>query len=270
MSTPISNSTRMLPLKQDDKAKINLSKLAAIVTAIIGLLTAYTHFFGLSYWKSYLEGAGFEALTINLAPPETIYYATQGITSTLSRLLRAVLDLEIFKIENSLLGIAISLAIFLYFYLKKEISKSKLNQLSIRLFFRNKLDRWTDKLLPTLALSLVGFIAGYIVQILFITALLILLSFMWMIMYLGIEVGKQDGTNRVQNSICDVFDWENYNEGRKLGCRTVNLNDGTTLEGLRLFTNNNTTYLITNEGSYEITNGIISSFRPIHIKPEKN
>ena len=43
------------------------------IAATVGFIATYTHFFGLSYRKSYLEGAGFESINITLSPYESIF-----------------------------------------------------------------------------------------------------------------------------------------------------------------------------------------------------
>ena len=56
--------------------------------ALIGFLTAYTHFFGYSFFKAKLEVVGFDNVKLSLSTEESLYYAIEA------------LSYAVFKIDN--------------------------------------------------------------------------------------------------------------------------------------------------------------------------
>ena len=246
-------------------SQVGLPTKTISFTAFAGLITAYTHFFGLSYRKSFLEGAGFESLNVSLTPPESIYYATQGYSSALLRAISGE-DFSLLSTDFISTGLAFVIVILFYKFFDKKIGTGA-NTKTLKSKIRNMLDKATKNTTKTVITSLIGFVLGYIAQIIFMIVLLAILTVLWAIMSLGIGAGLVDGQNLIRQPICSNINWQKQNKERVLGCRTLPLKDGNSLSGIRIHSEKDTTFFLTNDGAYELKDGLILSYRAIHKKP---
>jgi hypothetical protein len=240
-------------------------------TAIVGFVTAYTHFFGLSYRKSFLEGAGFEAVNISLSPEESIYFATHGFVAALAKMIS---NTSIFlNWSHAMLGGAFALIIFSVWL------GTTLRRLCLRKYYpnldiisaRRNILTWVadspNNFVTTVILSILSIPFGYLVQALFVTIILACLSLFWLIMAMGIAAGYSDGAKMLDNPICIEINWQQQDVDRKLGCRVFNLVNEKSLVGMRVHTDGSYTYFLTNDGAYEIDSGNkVVSFRPVITK----
>lgn len=242
-----------------------LSKVARL-SALTTFLVAYTHFFGLSYRKSYLEGAGFEALNINLSPDESIFYAIYGLKGAIGRLIN--LDI-IFHPTQLVAGIIFTFFFLLIWYIKKKEKNGLDSNLSFHDRLHNFIDRMTNSIWKALLLSVYSFVITYVFQLLLTLAFVVLLVTLWLIMALGIAAGLEDGKSRVIDPVCKNFSWENADNDRILGCRRIMLLSGKELKGIYVHRGSDINYVLTNEAAYELNNKKeIISYRPIHVRPE--
>ena len=245
------------------------------IAAFLGLLTTYTHFFGLSYRKSYLEGAGFESVTVNLSPNESIYYAIEGLSQPLLKILAS--ESLFFSTSNLIPGIVFS-AMFPILWLvnkfsplnNKDSSSEKENSL------QDKVHSWVQEFpnskRRTLMLSIISFFMGYVSQVVLIALLVFVLSLLWIFMSMGISLGERAGGMLVETPICKTIQWEKRKSERAIGCREIQVKgQKEPLIGKRMHFDSNVTYFLTNEGSYELSKDKeIISFRPIHIKGKED
>ena len=107
----------------------------------------------------------------------------------------------------------------------------------------------------------------------FLGGIIYCIAMFWLFAIFGMVIGNKTGQEEyVNQSVCKSIDWEDVTANRKLGCRTIDINDGDkskTLKGKRLYKDDKITYFITNDGAYEIgVDGIVQVFIPFHRKPE--
>lgn len=251
----------------------SLPALTASITAILGIITAYTHFFGLSYRKSYLEGAGFEGINISLSADESIYYATKGLTQAIARLLST----DMITLYKAFLipSIYIAIAIFLMWFFPK-VFGTTFNQIRQDNNIVKKIIAWFDNFHEyfhkTIILSIIGFFAGYVLQIVFALVIIFIITFFLVLMYLGIGAGEVDGRKLTEENICKAVDWKEQKNDRVLGCRIIITSPkNEEIRGIRLHHDEKYYYVISNNGAHEIERSTIkSSKRPIYLKKGAN
>ena len=92
----------------------SITKLLLLAGSLLGLPTAYVHFFGFSYLKGKLETLGFDYVDVDLSIQEGFYIAVEGFYPALI----SVLKLD-FTLEPSLFLVALIpiLLVPLMFYL---------------------------------------------------------------------------------------------------------------------------------------------------------
>lgn len=231
-------------------------------TAVVGFIAAYTHFFGLSYRKSFLEGAGFESVGVSLTPDESIYYAVHGFTHGIG----ALLKLDYWQLDSSRLSIGIGMGlvpmlVWLYRkYLNSYVADSE--------FMKSCVKSVEDSIFKILGISILSFCAGYFIQVIASILIVSVLAFFWVLMALGIQVGHSDGQKLISTPVCSDIEWEEYEADRVLSCRKQTLSSGTVLSGVRLHLDKRAEYFLSNDGAYEIDNaGKVISFRPIVSRP---
>lgn len=250
--------------------KAGLPSTTLFISALLAFFTAYSHFFGLSYRKSYLEGAGFDSVNINLSPDESIYYAIHGFGSSINELLKW--DMLSFELIQLLPGLTFTIVILSIWWIKKcKSTESYLGEAKREnnLLYRI-IDRWTDTFYKSILLSLFSLVTGYIFQLAVAIVLATTLIFFWFLMALGILAGNSDGEKRVETPICKRLNWEEFeNNIVVLGCKEIYLKGGNSLTGISLHRDSKINYFISNDGLYEISETKeILSFKPInrHLK----
>lgn len=252
------------------EGKLTLPPKLLPLSAIVTFLIAYTHFFGMSYRKSFLEGVGFEALSINISPDESIYFAVKGLTGAISKLLK--LEIELFDLNHLMPGAVFSIFFIIIWANKKYqfIKKSEVEESDD--LVKSLIDKMTDTFLKTSIISVISLFSAYFLQLLLAFFFIFTLATLWIIMALGIAAGESDGHALINKAICTDFDWAD--EGKKdvnrvLGCRRITLNDGREIKGVYIHREKELSYFLANDGAYELnTNKKVLSYRPIHSRPE--
>ena len=249
-------------------------------TRIALLLAIYSPFFGYSYLKGYLHGAGFSNPNIDASPQELILQAVTALVFVFSRLANLE-SYAPFAAHSLKIGIIFAVALSTVYLITASIknslenkgapSKIDLNDVIQKLF--NWLFDKPKVLLKTIISAISGFVFGfsisYIAIFLFIFSLAFLLSFM----ILGNLIGESRGKKLTKADICVTKEWDTE-EYRRVGCNTVVLKTpykgSSELAGLRLYTSEDTIYLLTNEGAYEIGDDLtVKIFTPIQIRTDK-
>lgn len=244
--------------------------------ALIGFLTAYTHFFGYSFFKAQLEAVGFDNVKLSLSTEESLYYAIEALTYA------------VFKIDNlAILTQASSLLIglmvggffipFIFYGAKKlklykESNPSLKEYESFGEYFVNLIAGKIHSIKFAFLLAFPSSILTALFYVLFLGGVLYCIAVFWLFAILGMAVGNKTGLEEyVNKSVCNSFEWKDVTETSKLGCRTIDINDGDKskmLKGKRLYKDDKVTYFVTNDGAYEISvDGIVQVFIPFHRKP---
>ncbi|KPV96769.1 hypothetical protein AN214_01230 [Pseudoalteromonas sp. P1-9] len=254
------------------ESKLTLSPKLLPLSAIVTFLIAYTHFFGMSYRKSFLEGVGFEALSINISPDESIYFAVRGLTGAISKLLK--LEIELFDLNHLIPGAAFSIFFIIIWANKKyQFIKKNESEKSDDLI-RSFIDKMTDTFFKTSIISIISLFSAYFLQLLLAFLFIFTLATLWIIMALGIAAGESDGHALINKTICTDFDWADEKKkgiNRVLGCRRITLNDGREIKGVYIHREKERSYFLANDGAYELNaNKKVLSYRPIYKRLENN
>ncbi len=264
------------------KRGFTLPTLTLSASVILGLLATYIHFFGVSYRKGFLTGAGFESVTINLSPEESIYYAGEALAKIVTNL---VVAFDFRNWEVLVPGIAIGLIPLLLCFWgyierrtakasrKKRKGKSKGGQSKSK---PKPFNEWmadeSRDFLSAVKLAGFGVVVGTIGQILLTLMILFVILLFTMALIAGRDTGIEQGSRLAQSPVCNSFSWDEVDKktNRVLGCRTVELPDGRQIKGIRVHSDKNVTYILANDGAYELdSKKSIVSFRPVHVRPEK-
>jgi hypothetical protein len=252
-----------------DGQRLGVSTRTISISALVTFLIAYSHFFGMSYRKSFLEGIGFESVNINLSPDESIYFAIHGFKSSINQLMS--FDLFAFQANQLMAGLVFSLVIITIWAVKKSnirpiVQQDKPERGNKFYLF---LDQMTDSLPKSIGLSFISLFAGYILQVVITIVIAVLLITLWFLMALGIAAGYKDGAALIEKPICYEFDWTTTEKNRMLGCRQLQLKGSDLVKGVYVHKDNNANYFLSNHGTYEVNSkNEVISFRPINIRPE--
>ncbi|WP_432455878.1 hypothetical protein ACRRS0_10610 [Agarivorans sp. QJM3NY_29] len=224
-----------------------------IGTGLLGLLAAYSHFFGLSYRKSYLATIGFENAPVTLGADESLYYAVEGSTGGILNLIRMI-SADLFILEPALIaGFAFAVVPLLV----RLISISPFPAFKVRSFVSSI----SSSTRSALVAAIIGFVTGWVAIIGLIIYLIVGMSIIWLIMSLGMLAGQSEGKKLISEPICQSREIEK----RTLGCRRLLTSDGEELVGLRVHSHNDVQYVLTNSGAYDVSaEGEVLSYRPIH------
>ncbi len=243
--------------KTDSKTPKFLTKTRALI-----IIAVYSPFFGYSYLKGYLHGAGFTNPNLEATPQELVFQALTALNEIFSRLVKADFHDEMTKGSlklGAIFAAAFTIAYVLSFFVKNQLEK---NESSKPIDFSGQAKKFCEWLYskPKLALKLlttstIGFISGFLLS--YITLFLIFSSMavFLLLMILGNIIGEKVGLDLTKKDICTTKEWQE-GETRRLGCNIVSLKQPfkgkSELKGWRLYSSPNTLYLLTNDGAFEI------------------
>ena len=244
-----------------------------VITAILGFLVGYSHFFGLSYRKGYMEGLGFHGISFNLSTEESIYYAMDGIGHFL---------LSLWKIEWLIWIPVVALIVFglfssyqwvrLKYFREKKVEENKGDESDDKPEFTMK-GFWKalkNDLRGCFYAGFMGGIVGAASHTFLMVGTLALIFVFWAFGALGIQIGIKQGNELLGKLPCSILVWPEVKNDVVLGCIQWKAKNGKSLVGIRVHQDARATYFLTNEGAYEISpKGEIISFRPIHRRPEE-
>ena len=241
---------------------------------VVSATVAYTHFFGYSYLKGKLHGAGFSNPEIDISVQESVLQTANGLIQILSRIIHNDHLLWFILKESLAIGslvaawvavISLVLRPLLFFHRKLLDIKLPIGQ-SIK-------DQTLDNLVTiknTALVSTTAFFASTLSVVFGILTFIAGLSAIWFIMHFGYIIGQFVGNELTEDLVCDVRDWGEQ-ENRRLGCDVINTKDGSSITGLRVYKSKQTIYFLANAGAYELnTEGKILHFRPIHTRSNQS
>lgn len=249
--------------------RLGVSTRTISISALVTFLIAYSHFFGMSYRKSFLEGIGFESVNIKLSPDESIYFAVHGFKSSIKQLM--TFDLFSFQASQLMAGLVFSLVIITIWAVKKSNRRPtvQMDKPERGNKFYLFIDQMTDSLPKSIGLSFISLFAGYVLQVVITVVIAVLLVTLWFLMALGIAAGYKDGAALIEKPICYEFNWADKEKDRMLGCRQLQLKDAALVKGVYVHKDSNANYFLSNQGAYEINSkNEVISFRPINVRPE--
>lgn len=265
----------------DDKMKkvtqVGIPTKTVSWAALIGFLTAYTHFFGYSFFKAKLEAVGFDNVKLSLSTEESLYYAIEALSYAVFKIDNLVV---LTQASSLLIGLMVGgfFIPFIFYGIKKlnvykESHPGLKEYESIGEYFTNLIAGKIHSFKFAFLLALPSSILTALFYVFFLGVVIYSITVFWLFAILGMAVGNKTGQEEyVNQSVCKSFDWKDVTANRKLGCRTIDINDGDnskTLKGKRLYKDDKTTYFITNNGAYEISvDGVVQVFIPFHRKPE--
>lgn len=242
-----------------------MSKSSRIVFSIIAIISAYSPFFGYSYLKGYLQGAGFRNTQISISVHEAIFQTASAFTKPLLRTFESDLIWQLLKSSIPLL-IIFSIAGFFIaiapLFAKKNSNETKIN-------LQDRLLSWMQDSTITwkriIALSTMVPAIGICMQYIFLLLFIALLTLAWLTAYIGFLMGHSEGNKLISGDICTQKEWQ-PEETFRLSCDFLPLENGKELIGLRIHSGNAITYFITNDGAYEIKNQKVIQYTTIQRK----
>ena len=262
----MSESRESKPDKTETPVTIeSVKKTIAPLLTYSAILGALLHYFGYTYLKAFLEGAGFYRPHVDISIQEALYQGSEAFTYFLATIIEKT---DPIKFAQALMpGFLFSAAIITAMYLAKiKISRKHFQEKSLAIKHKIKTYFITpDKhightLAKPLAIFSTSFVSLYGFFALIALATLILSITFWVIINLGQTLGFSAGKNKISDHACKQLKLEDIpkSETRKLGCQTLTLskefNGKTELKGIRIFTSKDTIFFLTRDGSYEVNN----------------
>lgn len=264
----------------DDKIKkitqVGIPTKTVSWAALIGFLTAYTHFFGYSFFKAKLEAVGFDNVKLSLTTEESLYLAVEALSSVVFKMD----SLAVFTQASSALVTLMIGGFFIpfIFYAVKKLKKYKESNPdlkeyeSIGEYFVHLIESRIHTFKFAFLLAFPSSLLTALLYTLLLGTVIYCIAVFWLFAIFGVVIGDKTGQKYVNKPVCESFDWKDVTETSKLGCRTLDVKDGKTVEtlkGKRLYKDDNITYFITNDGAYEISaSGVVQVFIPFHRKSE--
>lgn len=230
-------------------AGFSIPRLLLLIGSLLGLPTAYIHFYGFSYLKGKLGGLGFDYVDVNLSIQEGVYMALEGSAPLV---LNAV-KYEYLTFDNNILIIMLIPAIIvpIMFYLTQryiQVIVDKPNKPLFEVFFEGCQSLKGMFLQMPLIALLVG--GAYVI---FSVAVMSLILIVWVMAAQGIDVGHKEGKRLSVEGVCaapkTLDDPSTYQS-----CRKIKTAAGKELTGRIIYRNNDYMYFVTNAGAYELTN----------------
>jgi hypothetical protein len=255
-----------------------ITKWRVIVSFLLSLFLAWVPFFGYTYLIAYLQMLGFDSVDVN----PKIYDLVVLFLEALSRpLLKGVafidsnMWLAVFKETLKYCWILFSLFI-VFSILARFIqwrSRSKSQSTSTA---NNLIERYLEtllinstkniKALTITALSSVvitiSSVAMWVFGALFLFAMAVVF---WLLAMLGQMAGWDAGKEILKSSICSEGDWTEVeiDKGFVQHCAQIEIK-GELVSGKRVFSDSQSTFFVTNQGSYQVSpGGEVLYFRPI-------
>ncbi|MFT4908396.1 MAG: hypothetical protein ACI978_002487 [Oleispira sp.] len=226
----------------------SIAKLLLLAGSLLGLPTAYVHFFGFSYLKGKLETLGFDYVDVDLSIQEGFYIAVEGFYPALI----SVLKLDFTLKPNLFLAVLIPILLVpLMFYLMQRfpsvVVKASEQSIIESVFYRSKTIKGMFLQMP---------VVGAYIGSVFLGILVLLLGVglsIWLLAALGMAAGQAKGKEIFLENVCmdasKTSDPNNYQS-----CRKIKTSAGLELEGRIIYRNDKYLYFITNNGAYELTN----------------
>ena len=260
---------------EKSQIQVGIPTTTVSLTAIVGLLAAYTQFLGYSFFTAKMEAVGFRGVYIELNVQQSLNHALEAFVVVSSKLVDADLYSEVMP---SFYGVIFAgfIAPFVA-YLVKRYSPSSMPEdnaeswsklIGTRVFEKIGSFRFAMILaIPSAMLTLI--VSGLLIIFLFI-----LIMAFWLYAALGNAAGNMAGKDLINKGICQEFSWSDNgkNEGVNVvtGCNTIKLKNGHTLKGFTLYRQDGSTFFLANDGAYEIdNNGSVSMFAPFHKRPKE-
>lgn len=241
------------------------SSLRLLMAGALALAATYSHFFGVSYLNGKMAVMGFEGIAFELSPGQSMQLAVEGY---LKGLVMATHYLFTFNVLFGFFSLLMG-AFIIYMYFKEPLS-------GFWVTFNAKIDKgvkvsinmplWTlrpIKIFSVLMLSMLSFVWSYSVVMLLFLALIIVIGLAVTFVGLGGIIGHKVGTEIVSQPICYAG---GLDKQRELGCRLIDLKDGSALQGTRVFSQAGVDYVLTNNGAYEVKDQTVLSYKPIYCK----
>ncbi len=263
LETNKSDSKKIKTQKNKPSPLLSLVKYSSIGA----ILTTYSHFFGFSFLKGKLEGAGFPFSNIDPNVNETLHQAAAATAISLNALVKAITKGELLKLGISygaLSTISVLLILILIFLNERFLMKYNISGSDIV-----KMKSWPNWIK---IISLVGIsgISGFLLPYIAIILLFVAIAFGWLGLTFGEQLGQNQINKAIADEICHQLDWSSYKRDVAMGCTTITLSDGSELHGASLFEDLNQQYFITNYGSYRLDNHLnILSYNCFHVRPKK-
>lgn len=237
--------------KKNSSAMKNRSFYSMIKWSVVFAgITTYTHFFGFSFVKGKLQGAGFYSSDISLDVNETLHEAAAATQMGLYSIAK-----HFFSDENFQMAIvfAISLPVayltlvgLAYLERTRKVDRAKEVIQNIRSRFRNKYSGAIKKTLISTALAGVGFVLPYLVSMAMVT----FISVLWLGMSMGQNIGETYTKNLIEGKVCKPLPEAKADVVRE--CMAMRLSDGSVLSGRILHQEKSKLFFLTNNGSYQI------------------
>lgn len=244
-------------------SNFSITKLLLLAGSLLGLPTAYVHFFGFSYLKGKLEILGFDYVYVDLSIQEGFYIAVEEFYPALI----SVLKLD-FTLEPSLFLVVLIpiLLVPLMFYLMQRfpsvVVKASEQSLIERVFYGSKTIKGMFLQMP---------VVGAYIGSVFLGILVLLLGVglsIWLLAALGMAAGQAKGKEIFLDNVCmdasKTSDPSNYQS-----CRKIKTAAGLELEGRIIYRNDKYLYFITNTGAYELTNSREVNMHVEYVKSTK-
>lgn len=249
-----------------------MNKKLQYISIFIAAITAYSHFFGYSYLKGYLDGAGFPNAHIELSVQETIFYSYQAITDILNRAVLKVDSLDEMLLTASIrTGFMFSMVALLFVGIALTLKKTNLID-KIKDKKANEVGSYLENTLIKTPLTpiksgiflVVPFIFGFAIQYVVIAFILFFVSITWLTLAFGYLIGFNEGQSLTKSDVCHKKEWQ-QGESRRMGCNEISIaSSEAPLQGVRIYKGSKSTFFMTNKGAYEIDqNHNIVMFSPI-------
>jgi hypothetical protein len=238
-------------------SNFSIARTLILIGSLLGLPTAYVHFFGFSYLKGKLETLGFDYVDVDLSIQEGFYIAVEGFYPALISVLKLDFTLDL-KFFIGLLVLIVLVPIMFYLMQKfpSVIVKASEQPIIERVFYGSKTIKGMLLQVPVL-----GVYIGSVFLGIFVLLLGIGLS-IWLLAALGMGAGQAKGKEMFLENVCmdasKTSDPHNYQS-----CRKIKTTEGQELEGRIIYRNDKYLYFITNDGAYELTNS-----REVHMYVE--
>lgn len=258
---------------QKEKPKLFYLRLSWVVPILSSALVAFVPFHGYTYLIAKLKILGFNGIDINPKLYDLVYYAVESIAEPFTHFI----DQFFYNILKSiLLGVPVTGLLFgllmLLLSFGQRALRPRLKVPSSSEEYRVKYLRWFNngahskkdalKLILATTMEVVSRLVGYFSALLF-SLMLMLILFLFAIS--GTAIGENSGKKISRGLVCidrDVTENE-LKRGFVFHCVEMVV-DGEILKGRRVYSDDKSTFFITNDGAYQInTEGKVIYYRQV-------
>ncbi len=254
----------------DGKGTMRAAQFSLSITAILGLIAAYTHFFGYSYFRGYIEGFGLNGAEIDLSPEQAIFYALEGYTRIFlsGSFPRNLEELVPSSLKTGFLFSLVFLTVFIArkFARKLEFdfSKMRADREGVLSYIGGVLDSNTR----SFAAFIMVLFAGSALHFMIAAVIFFVVLLFWLLMILGVASGQSLAYEHIDKNVCEETQWEVIKRNRVANCSAITLKDGTKLIGKELHRSSQVRIFVTNEIVYEISSeGVVRTVVPLVRRP---